>query len=168
MVRSAWDKPLFYGVSASDWLEGVEGPEKAHPGEKEEYGWWGLEQTTIFAEKLRDLGIDLLDVSSGGNDPRQQIDVGPKYREFDRTLGVACIVRHPALMMRIWGCCASRILMYYRGPICSPCQEECTWSPNRSCRSYYYASGGRGNLARWRGRRGVLCSSTVERHRLPA
>lgn len=80
VIRDAWDKPLFYRVSASDWLDGVEGPERAHAGQKEEYGWWGIEQTTIFAEKLRDIGIDLLDVSSGGNDSRQQIDVGPKYQ----------------------------------------------------------------------------------------
>ena len=80
LIRKAWDGPLFYRVSASDWLEGVEGPEKASPGQTEEWGWWGIEQTTIFAEKLRDIGIDLFDVSSGGNDSRQQIDVGPKYR----------------------------------------------------------------------------------------
>lgn len=84
LVREKWDKPLFYRLSASDWLDSVDGPEKAHPGQKEEYAWWGIEQTTILAAKLRDLGVDLLDVSSGGNDRRQKIDVGPKYRELPR------------------------------------------------------------------------------------
>ena len=40
----------------------------------------GIEQTTILAEKLRDLGVDVLDVSSGGNDLRGNIKVGPSYR----------------------------------------------------------------------------------------
>lgn len=40
LVRKAWDGPLFVRFSASDWLEEVEGPEKARPGEKEEWGWW--------------------------------------------------------------------------------------------------------------------------------
>lgn len=80
LIRKAWDGPLFYRVSASDWLDDVEGPEKAHAGKEEEWGWWGIEQSTILATKLRDLGVDLIDVSSGGNDSRQQIKVGPKYR----------------------------------------------------------------------------------------
>lgn len=93
LVRDAWDKPLFYRLSASDWLDEVEGPEKAHPGQKEEYGWWGIEQTTILAEKLRDLGIDLLDVSSGGNDSRQKIKVGPNYRESLHPVAPICVAR---------------------------------------------------------------------------
>lgn len=82
LIRKAWDKPLFYRVSASDWLENVEGPEKkgSSSGEKEEWAWWGLEQTTILTQKLADIGIDLIDVSSGGNDLRGQIAVGPSYR----------------------------------------------------------------------------------------
>lgn len=80
-IRKAWDGPLFYRLSASDWLEEAVGPEKlANKKGDEEWAWWGLEQTTIFAEKLRDLGIDLLDVSSGGNDLRGKIKVGPKYQ----------------------------------------------------------------------------------------
>jgi len=39
-IRAAWDKPLFVRFSASDWLEEVEGPEKANPGQTEEWGWW--------------------------------------------------------------------------------------------------------------------------------
>jgi len=40
LVRKAWDGPLFYRFSASDWLEPVLGKEKGHPGEKEEWSWW--------------------------------------------------------------------------------------------------------------------------------
>lgn len=79
VVREEWDGPLLFRISASDWLEEL-GPEKAYPGEKEEYAWWGIEQTTLLAAKLRDIGVDLLDVSSAGNDPRQKIDVKPGYQ----------------------------------------------------------------------------------------
>lgn len=40
----------------------------------------GIDQTTILTQKLADIGIDLIDVSSGGNDTRQKIDVQPSYR----------------------------------------------------------------------------------------
>jgi hypothetical protein len=41
----------------------------------------GIEQTTILATKLKELGVDMLDVSSGGNDLRGKIKVGPSYRK---------------------------------------------------------------------------------------
>lgn len=74
---------MFYRLSATDWLEDSEGPEKLEKkleGSEEEYKWWGLEQTTILASQLRDAGVDLLDVSTGGNDLRQNVINGPKYR----------------------------------------------------------------------------------------
>ena len=40
----------------------------------------GLEQTTLLAAKLRDIGVDLFHVSSGGNDVRQKIKLGPGYQ----------------------------------------------------------------------------------------
>jgi 2,4-dienoyl-CoA reductase-like NADH-dependent reductase (Old Yellow Enzyme family) len=75
-VRSEWDGPLFMRVSASDWLDDVEGPERVG----DEYKWWGLEQTTILAARLRDAGVDLLDVSSGGNDTRGKCNVFTGYQ----------------------------------------------------------------------------------------
>lgn len=80
IAREEWDGPLLYRTSATEWLESALGPEKAHPGQKEEYAWWGMEQTLAFAAKLRDAGVDLLDVSSGGNDLRQKIVVKPGYQ----------------------------------------------------------------------------------------
>lgn len=80
MIRAMWDKPLFYRLSASDWLEPT-GPERlATPSGAEEYAWWGLEQTTLFAAQLRDAGVDLLDVSSAGSSPAQAITTGPGYQ----------------------------------------------------------------------------------------
>ncbi|WGW12216.1 NADH:flavin oxidoreductase/NADH oxidase [Saxibacter everestensis] len=52
-VRSVWPdgKPLFVRLSATDWLE----------------NGWDVEQSTKLAGVLKDLGVDLVDVSSGGN-----------------------------------------------------------------------------------------------------
>ena len=65
-VRAAWpdDKPLLVRVSATDWVE----------------GGWDVDSTIEFARRARALGVDLVDVSSGGNDPRQQIPLGPGYQ----------------------------------------------------------------------------------------
>jgi hypothetical protein len=52
----------------------------------------GIEQTTILASKLKELGVDMLDVSSGGNDLRGKIKVGPSYRKSTLSLpGVSLI-----------------------------------------------------------------------------
>lgn len=79
-VRRRWSGPLLYRISATDWLE-YTGPEKLEtPKGEEEWAYWGIEQTTLLAAKLRDAGVDLLDVSSGGNDGRGRIDVRPGYQ----------------------------------------------------------------------------------------
>ncbi|MDK1347597.1 NADH:flavin oxidoreductase/NADH oxidase [Streptomyces sp. 378] len=66
-VREVWpdDKPLFFRVSATDWLED---------------GGWSADDTVRFATDLRDHGIDLLDVSSGGNASGVRIPTGPGYQ----------------------------------------------------------------------------------------
>lgn len=63
------DMPLFLRISATDWLEGQEGIES-----------WELNDTVRLAEILVEKGVDLLDVSSGGLDPRQKIKAGPGYQ----------------------------------------------------------------------------------------
>lgn len=60
--------PLFLRISATDWLE----------NETEES--WKLEDTVKLAEILAEKGVDLLDVSSGGLDPRQKVKAGPGYQ----------------------------------------------------------------------------------------
>ncbi|MFG2550406.1 NADH:flavin oxidoreductase/NADH oxidase [Streptomyces sp. NPDC048581] len=66
-VREVWpdDKPLFFRISATDWLE--------------ENGWTA-DDTVRFAADLQAHGIDLLDVSTGGNAARARIPVGPGYQ----------------------------------------------------------------------------------------
>jgi 2,4-dienoyl-CoA reductase-like NADH-dependent reductase (Old Yellow Enzyme family) len=55
--------PLLVRISATDWVE----------------GGWTLEQSTKLAGRLKDCGVDLVDVSSGGNVPAD-VAVGPGYQ----------------------------------------------------------------------------------------
>ncbi|KAF8156008.1 hypothetical protein B0H34DRAFT_517522 [Crassisporium funariophilum] len=64
------DMPLFLRISGTDWLE-VSAPNEPS---------WTAEDTAKFAPILASHGVDLLDVSAGGNDPRQKIRPGPKYQ----------------------------------------------------------------------------------------
>ncbi|EIM80496.1 NADH:flavin oxidoreductase 2 [Stereum hirsutum FP-91666 SS1] len=73
--REAWgQKPLFYRIGATDWAEGLE---KAEDGT-----WiqWGIEQTKVLVGELQKLGVDFVDVSTGGNWAAQNIPVGPNYQ----------------------------------------------------------------------------------------
>jgi 2,4-dienoyl-CoA reductase-like NADH-dependent reductase (Old Yellow Enzyme family) len=65
-VRKAWpsDLPLFVRISATDWAD----------------GGWDLQQSIMFSRKLREIGIDLIDCSSGGNIRSAKIPVGPGYQ----------------------------------------------------------------------------------------
>ncbi|WP_043735091.1 NADH:flavin oxidoreductase/NADH oxidase [Streptomyces zinciresistens] len=66
-VRAVWPegKPLFFRVSATDWLE---------------EGGWTADDTVRFAADLHAHGVDLLDVSTGGNAAGVRIPVGPGYQ----------------------------------------------------------------------------------------
>ncbi len=65
-VRAAWpeDLPLLVRISATDWMR----------------GGWDVEQAVTFCRALRRLGVDLVDCSSGGLVPEQQVPVGPGYQ----------------------------------------------------------------------------------------
>lgn len=65
-VRRAWPEelPVFVRVSATDWVE----------------GGWDVEECVRFAGWLRELGVDLVDCSSGGLVPGARIPVGPGYQ----------------------------------------------------------------------------------------
>lgn len=75
-VREAWgtEKPLFVRLSATDWAEGDE------RGSDGKWRYWGVEQTKIFVEESQKLGVDLIDVSSGGLWAKQKITLGPGYQ----------------------------------------------------------------------------------------
>ena len=66
-VRASWpnDLPLFLRLSCTDWVE----------------GGLTLDDTVKIVRLIREQGaVDLIDCSSGGNDPRQQIPVHPGYQ----------------------------------------------------------------------------------------
>ncbi len=65
-VRAAFpaDKPIQVRLSATDWID----------------GGWDLDQSVEFCRALKDLGCDMIDVSSGGLDQRQKITTGPGYQ----------------------------------------------------------------------------------------
>jgi 2,4-dienoyl-CoA reductase-like NADH-dependent reductase (Old Yellow Enzyme family) len=65
-VRSSWPKgaPLFVRISATDWVE----------------GGWDIRQSVELARGLKELGVDLVDCSSGGTVPHAEIPVGPGYQ----------------------------------------------------------------------------------------
>jgi len=74
-VRGVWPEhlPLIVRISATDWLE-FDG--KEHP---EGHGWT-MRDSLQLVELLRDAGVDLVDVSSGGNVAQPAIPVGPGYQ----------------------------------------------------------------------------------------
>lgn len=65
-VRAAWPKdlPLFVRISATDWVE----------------GGWDLPQSIRFAKLLKEIGVDLIDCSSGGMVPYAKISAGPGFQ----------------------------------------------------------------------------------------
>jgi 2,4-dienoyl-CoA reductase-like NADH-dependent reductase (Old Yellow Enzyme family) len=65
-VRSVWPErlPVFVRLSCTDWKE----------------GGWDVEQSVELARRLRELGVDLVDCSSGGAVADAKIAVGPGYQ----------------------------------------------------------------------------------------
>lgn len=65
-VRDVWPerKPLLVRISATDWV--ADG--------------WTLEDTVAFARELRGAGVDLVDCSSGGSSPAQEIPDSPGFQ----------------------------------------------------------------------------------------
>lgn len=65
-VQSEWPKnlPLFVRISATDWAE----------------GGWSLEESVQLSKFLKEKGVDLIDVSSGGLTVDQKISLGPNYQ----------------------------------------------------------------------------------------
>lgn len=62
------DMPLFLRVSGTEWME--------WSGEES----WDVPQTIKLASIVADLGVDLIDVSSGGNSDKQKIEISTTYQ----------------------------------------------------------------------------------------
>ncbi|KAJ2043950.1 hypothetical protein H4S04_006489 [Coemansia sp. S16] len=65
-IRQVWpkEKPLFVRVSATDWVE----------------GGWAIDDTVALARIVSAEGVDLIDCSTAGNDPRQKIPLAPGFQ----------------------------------------------------------------------------------------
>ena len=65
-VRQIWPEelPLFVRLSATDWVD----------------DGWNADETVELARRLREIGVDLIDVSSGGTAANADIPVGPGYQ----------------------------------------------------------------------------------------
>ena len=73
--REAWDGPLFVRISASDFAQELGGEGSEESGWK----WWGIEQSKALVGELEKVGIDLVDVSSGGLWEREKMEAKPGY-----------------------------------------------------------------------------------------
>jgi 2,4-dienoyl-CoA reductase-like NADH-dependent reductase (Old Yellow Enzyme family) len=76
-VRKRWpdELPLFVRISATDWAE----------------GGWDIVQSVELCKRLRALGVDLIDCSSGGAVAHAKIEIGPGYQ-----VPFARAIRHEA------------------------------------------------------------------------
>ena len=65
-TQSEWPEnlPLFVRISATDWAE----------------GGWNIEESVQLSQLLKEKGVDLIDVSSGGLVSHQQIPLAPNYQ----------------------------------------------------------------------------------------
>ena len=79
-VRKAWPDrlPLFARISATDWVD----------------GGWALPDSLELCRRLKMLGVDLIDCSSGGAAAKARVPAGPGYQavfsqEIRREIGIA-------------------------------------------------------------------------------
>jgi 2,4-dienoyl-CoA reductase-like NADH-dependent reductase (Old Yellow Enzyme family) len=90
-VRAVWpqDLPVLVRISATDWVP----------------GGWDPDQSVQLALRLKSLGVDLVDCSSGGNRPGVTIPLGPGYqvpfaarirREAGLATGAVGLITRPA------------------------------------------------------------------------
>jgi 2,4-dienoyl-CoA reductase-like NADH-dependent reductase (Old Yellow Enzyme family) len=65
-VRQVWPErwPLLVRISATDWVD----------------GGWNLDESVALCRMLRELGVDLVDTSSGGMVATARVPVGPGYQ----------------------------------------------------------------------------------------
>ncbi|MCG9792015.1 NADPH dehydrogenase NamA [Flavobacterium algicola] len=65
-VQSEWpsDLPLFVRISATDWAD----------------GGWTIEESVQLSKILKEKGVDLIDISTGGLVHHQKIPVAPNYQ----------------------------------------------------------------------------------------
>ena len=65
-VRKVWprSKPLGLRISAVDWVEGC----------------WSIEDSIVLARRMKEIGCEFIDVSTGGIDPAIKVPVAPGFQ----------------------------------------------------------------------------------------
>ena len=65
-VRETWplELPLFVRISSTDWVE----------------GGWDIDQSLVLARQLKEIGVDLIDCSSGFAVPDEPVPFGPGFQ----------------------------------------------------------------------------------------
>lgn len=108
-VRAVWPQelPLFVRVSATDWVE----------------DGWNPDETVELACRLKALGVDLIDVSSGGTAVNAEIPTGPGYqtrfaervrKESGIATGTVGMITEPAQAEHILRTCQADIIFLAR------------------------------------------------------
>lgn len=78
-VKTVWpsELPLLVRISATDWV----------------VGGWTIEDSVTLSKVLKEIGVDLIDVSSAANIPKAPIPVAPNYQ-----VPLAAQIKHEANM----------------------------------------------------------------------
>jgi len=116
-IRNAWPetKPLGVRVSATDWIE----------------GGWTLDETVIFASKLKQLGCDFIDASGGGSTadrppvgtsgPGYQVEFSERIKKDADILTIAVgMIRDPQLAENIVASGQADMVALARGYLYDP------------------------------------------------
>jgi 2,4-dienoyl-CoA reductase-like NADH-dependent reductase (Old Yellow Enzyme family) len=116
-VREVWpaELPLWLRISATDWAEDGAG--------------WTIEQSVQLAKQVKPLGVDLIDVSSGGLLPNVSIPLGPGYqvpfaarirREADIATGAVGLITEPDQAAEIVASGAADVVLTARESLRDP------------------------------------------------
>ena len=106
-VRQAYQGSLGLRLSATDWVE----------------DGWNPDETVELARRLKDLGVDLIDVSSGGTAANAEIPTGPGYqtrfaervrKESGIATGTVGMITEPAQAEHILRTCQADIIFLAR------------------------------------------------------
>ncbi len=116
-VREVWpaELPLWLRISATDWAEHGAG--------------WTIEQSVQLAKQVKPLGVDLIDVSSGGLLPKVSIPLEPGYqvpfaarirREADIATGAVGLITEPEQAAEIVASGAADVVLTARESLRDP------------------------------------------------
>ncbi|KAF2729941.1 FMN-linked oxidoreductase [Polyplosphaeria fusca] len=81
--------PLFVRISATEWMEWDEQPS------------WDIEDSIKLARILPRLGVDVLDVSSGGNSPTQKIPIQDAYYQINLAEKIRAVLQKEEINLLI-------------------------------------------------------------------